>query len=75
MLNVEIIRPKFEDKIATVETVAIDKLAYGFLDKSINRHIKQTLSVFCLHAFDNLEVMNEEEQNKVFDMSNELVYE
>lgn len=75
MLNAEIIRPKFEDKIATVETIAIDKLTYGFLNKSINRHIKQTLSILCIHAFENLEIMTEEEQDKVFDMSNKLVYE
>lgn len=75
MLNVDIIKPKFEDKIAAVEMAAIDKLTYGFLEKSINRHIKQTLSVLCIHAFENLEIMTEEEQDKVFDMSNKIVYE
>lgn len=75
MLNVDIIKPKFEDKLVTVETAAINKLTYGFLEKSINHHIKQTLSILCIHAFENLEIMTEEEQDKVFDMSNKLVYE
>lgn len=74
MLNVDIIRPKFEDKIAAVEMAAIDKLTHGFL-KDSNHYIKQTLSIVCLHGFDNIEIMNEDKQNKVFNMSNILVYE
>lgn len=75
-MNEEIknIQDLFINRITEDEEKNIEKSNLGFI-KSYNDFVKQTLSIVCIHCFENFIVFDEEFQNNIIDMNNFLVYE
>lgn len=75
MLNVDIIRPEYENRIVSIETNNIEKKKIGFAIQSQEKDINQILSIVVLHGFDNIDIFNDDTKLNLFDMSNNIVYE
>lgn len=72
MLDVNIIRPKYEERITSIETNNIDKNKFGFINQE--NEIIQTLSIIVLHGFDNIDMFDDDTKQNLFNMSNNIVY-
>lgn len=75
MLDVDIIRPEYENRIVSIETNNIEKKKIGFAIQSQEKDINQILSIVVLHGFDNIDMFNDDTKLNLFDMSNNIVYE
>lgn len=75
-MNEEIknIQDLFINRITEDEEKNIEKSNLGFI-KSYNDFVRQTLSIVCIHCFDNFIAFDETNQNNIIDMNNFLVYE
>lgn len=75
MLEVNIIRPKYEERLVSIETNNIEKKKSGFVLQSQEKDINQILSIVVLHGFDNIDIFDDSTKLNLFDMSNNIVYE
>lgn len=75
MLDVDIIRPKYEEKLVLIETNNIKKKKLGFMIQGKEEDIRQILSIVVLHGFDNMDIFDDDTKFNLFDMSNNIVYE
>lgn len=75
MLDVDIIRPRYEEKLVLIETNNIKKKKFGFMIQGKEEDIRQILSIVVLHGFDNIDIFNDDTKLNLFDMSNNIVYE
>ena len=75
MLNVDIIKPEYENRIVSIETNNIEKKKIGFAIQSQEKDINQILSIVVLHGFDNIDIFDDNTKLNLFDMSNNIVYE
>ena len=75
MLDVDIIRPEYENRIVSIETNNIKKKKIGFAIQSQEKDINQILSIVVLHGFDNMDIFDDDTKFNLFDMSNNIVYE
>lgn len=75
-MNEEIknIQDLFINRITEDEEKNIEKSNLGFI-KSYNDFIRQTLSIVCIHCFENFISFAENAQLNIIDMNNTLVYE
>lgn len=75
-MNEEIknIQDLFINRITEDEEKNIEKSNLGFI-KSYNDFVRQTLSIICIHCFDNFMAFDKNEQNNIINMNNYLVYE
>lgn len=74
MLDVDIIRPKYEERIVSIETNNIAKKKFGFKIQGQEKDIEQILSIIVLHGFDNIDIFDDDTKFNLFDMSNNIVY-
>lgn len=75
MLDINIIRPRYEEKLVLIETNNIKKKKLGFMIQGKEKDIEQILSIVVLHGFDNIDIFNDDTKLNLFDMSNNIVYE
>lgn len=75
MLDVDIIRPRYEEKLVLIETNNIKKKKFGFMIQGKEKDIRQILSIVVLHGFDNMDIFDDDTKFNLFDMSNNIVYE
>lgn len=75
MLDVDIIRPRYEEKLVLIETNNIKKKKLGFMIQGKEEYIGQILSIVVLHGFDNIDIFNDDTKLNLFDMSNNIAYE
>lgn len=75
-MNEEIkkIQDLFVNRITEDEEKNIEKSNLGFI-KSYNDFVRQTLSIVCIHCFENFISFTESAQLNIIDMNNTLVYE
>ena len=75
-MNEEIksIQDLFINRITEDEEKNIEKSNLGFI-KSYNDFIRQTLSIVCIHCFENFIAFDKNGQNNIINMNNYLVYE
>lgn len=72
--DIKNIKKRFVNRITNNEQNNIDKANLGFI-KTHNDFIKQTLSIVCIHCFDNFIIFDTDNQNNIINMNNYLVYE
>jgi len=72
--DIKNIKERFINRITNNEQNNIDKANLGFI-KTYDNFIKQTLSIVCIHCFDNFIAFDKNEQNNIINMNNYLVYE
>lgn len=75
MLDINIIRPRYEEKLVLIETNNIKKKKLGFMIQGKEKDIGQILSIVVLHGFDNMDIFDDDTKFNLFDMSNNIVYE
>jgi hypothetical protein len=75
MLDINIIRPRYEEKLVLIETNNIKKKKLGFMIQGKEKDIGQILSIVVLHGFDNIDIFDDDTKLKLFDLSNTIVYE
>lgn len=75
MLDINIIRPRYEEKLVLIETNNIKKKKFGFMIQGKEKDIGQILSIVVLHGFDNIDIFNDDTKLNLFDMSNNIAYE
>ena len=75
MLDMNIIRPRYEEKLVLIETNNIKKKKLGFMIQGKEKDIEQILSIVVLHGFDNMDIFDDDSKFNLFDMSNNIVYE
>lgn len=75
MLDVDIVKPKYEEKLVLMETNNIKKKKFGFMIQGKEKDIGQILSIVVLHGFDNIDIFDDNTKLNLFDMSNNIVYE
>jgi hypothetical protein len=75
MLELDIVKPKYEEKLVLMETNNIKKKKFGFMIQEKEKDIGQILSIVVLHGFDNIDIFDDNTKLNLFDMSNNIVYE
>ena len=75
MLYIDIVKPRYEERLVSIETNNIEKKKIGFAIQSQEKDINQILSIVVLHGFDNIDIFNDDTKLNLFDMSNNIVYE
>ena len=75
MLELDIVKPKYEEKLVLMETNNIKKKKFGFMIQEKEKDIGQILSIVVLHGFDNIDISDDNTKLNLFDMSNNIVYE
>lgn len=75
MLDIDIVKPRYEERLVSIETNNIKKKKLGFMIQGKEKDIEQILSIVVLHGFDNIDIFNDDTKLNLFDMSNNIVYE